>query len=86
MYSMCISFYLALYYLSTHIVGHKTANITLSYAENICSKTDPLFRLQLLYAAASSGKKIKVNSSPILLSQIDHRIETLALDTSGTFG
>lgn len=40
---MCISFYLALYYLSTHIVGHKTANITLSYAENICSKTDLYF-------------------------------------------
>lgn len=38
MYSVFIIFYLALQ-LSTHIVGHKIAKATLSYAENICSKT-----------------------------------------------
>lgn len=33
-----------------------------------------------------AGKKIKVNFSPILLSQIDHRTETVALGNSVTFG
>lgn len=67
-------------------MGHKTANITLSYAENICSKTDLYFVYNLDSMLLQAVGKIKVNSSPILLSQIDHRIETLALDTSGTFG
>lgn len=31
-------------------------------------------------------EKIKVNFSPILLSQIDHGIETVALGNPGTFG
>jgi len=92
MYSMFITSTLHYSYLSTHIVGHKTANPTLSYAENICSKTV----LYLVYnfsvlphetlCCCKQWKKIKVNFSPILLSQIDHRIEIVALDKSGTFG
>ena len=91
--TLCLSLSTLHYsYLSTHIVGHKTANTTLSYAENICSKTV----LYLVYnfsvlphetlCCCKQWKKIKVNFSPILLSQIDRRIEIVALDKSGTFG